>query len=215
MGQRHQIYVQYRPEPACPGGEEVEKKLFGFHHQWLWGYTACRQLSNLLSFYENAKKKGNSGVIGSTFSDRPDAIEVIQAIYSVDISSGYYHRLHRLDGCEKPEEGDNNNGITVIDFTGERPRYGFVSLFGLECLDTSKEKAYKNWVPMGAEEYLSLHYPNFRLPGGDPEEKEWNERCRGVADRLGGFEVLKTSDLKEIFPKSSFPPKRQPLGANK
>ena len=187
MGQRHQIYIRYK--------HNSKLETIGFHHQWIWGYAACRQLARVIQFYEAAVAYANR--------DYMPMAQAFEAVYSVDIESGYYSKIHRLESCDYPENEDNNNGITVIDLTGERPRYAFASFVGLECLDASKENSYKNWTPISAHEYLTLHYPNYETP-----ERPFDHQCQTIAGYLRNFETINIGQLNKIFPESSLNKKR-------
>lgn len=120
MGQRHQIYVKF---PDKLG-------IAGFHHQWLYGATAVQSLARVLAFYVNQEEYGP--LIKNTGYGLKRQAEVIRALYSVDVGSGYWHYVHSFqdqqdDYAERskehtpppevidPRNGDNNDGITIID----------------------------------------------------------------------------------------------------
>lgn len=145
MGQRHQIYVKL---PKKYYNEEnpnnKDSTVIGIHHQWIWGKTALTMLRNFIQFCLNANEY-------NPFITRyGDEINLLQALYSLDVQTGYFHSTCPLeDGeTEDPRIGDNNNGITIIDlsdFTPEKARndekkctgiikYCFLSLGYLECL---------------------------------------------------------------------------------
>lgn len=217
VGQRHQIYVKiaelafdkknpnYRPS-----------KVIGVHHQWLYGFGAAKQLMNLLTFHTNQQKYGPFSS-ESVMSDPSDAL---RSIYSVDIESGYYHPVHALgdDICENPRMGDNNDGITIVDFSDKKEaKYAFMSIDGLECIVRSRVKKYKDLVPMSATEWLNLYYPGFENPvlsensekigtllDVDDNRAEYEaikKQIRELAEKFSNYKVLTEDEVKTIFPK--------------
>ena len=143
MGQRHQIYLR-----------TIDGSIVGIHHQWLYGLRSVKQLKNMLTYIDNAVKNDE------TFSFKYDAQSMLAACYSIDIESGYYHRVHKLDD-NNPDNGDNNNGITLIDISDmDNPTYCFASIHGLERLDRSiLEGDYQHKTPIDYKQWIYLHYP--------------------------------------------------------
>jgi hypothetical protein len=216
MGQRHQIYVKL--EGANFGNNNPNNRppqVIGVHHQWLYGATAARQLLNLLKFHKNQQKYGPfTGK--AAMSDPADAL---RSIYSVDIDDGYYHQVSSLgeDTCEDPRLADNNDGITVIDFSKKEAKYAFMSIHRLEGAAPSQEKNYGDFEPISAKEWIGLYYPDFEKPlfKGSPkklrdalditdehsEQENFRAYMRTLADKLSEYKVLTQDELKDIFPK--------------
>ena len=209
MGQRHQIYVRVK--------EGDKKVVYGFHHQWLYGKTALKSLLRVLTFSEG---EGNYNALRD-FSYQPTS-DVIKSILSTDWTCGYYHMVHpfqsdrfnTMDSQEEewgqscikdPREGDNNDGITIIDFTGKTPAYCFMSLLGLEC-DTSQLDKIEDLTPLSAEKYLTAYYPNFKselYPDFETidQEREHREECIDLVGALDGYKILTLKQIQSIFPK--------------
>ena len=219
MGQRHQIYVKL---PAVNYGDSNPNSkpsaVIGIHHQWLYGHTAARQLHNLLTFFNNQQQYGPfTGK--STFSDPQTALV---AIYSVDIATGYYHQVAPLSEleCEDPRNGDNNDGTTIVDFTGKKPKYAFMSIETLECAHKSQIKNYKNFEPISARNWINLYYPDFDKPlitgaaknlrdslnitDEYSEQEAQREMLCALVNKFDNFNVLTKAEIKNIFP-SMFP----------
>jgi hypothetical protein len=222
MGQRHQVYLR------LPGANNRPEVTIGIHHQWLWGRTAARSLANLLKFVAN---QGEYGPF--TSNGGRDAMSALEAIYSVDVDSGYFHSVHPLwkwdneskgpkvgvhdECCADPTLGDNNNGITVIDLSGEKPKYCFMSVGHLECLGEGQENNYTNFKPIDIDQWMTLHYPTYKdgetcgcetctkepkyKKGHDKAIKANGEACRALVDFISKFEVLTKAEIKRIFPK--------------
>lgn len=220
MGQRHQIYVRLPKKFYNKNNvNNLPERTIGIHHQWLYGQTAGRQLANLLKFVMNQDTEYGPFKIGDY------AMDALKALYSTDIESGYFNQVHPLDDddcknwCENPMLGDNNNGITVIDLTEDKPKYCFMSLHHLECLDESQEENYESLEPMSFEKYLELHYPKFRTDKtcscetckAKKDKKVIAEHKKSAIDFhaknkelvkfLSQFEILTKKDIKRIFPK--------------
>jgi len=206
MGQRHQIYLRI-PAVAYGKGNPNNRPAMtiGIHHQWLWGVTAAGRLEKFLKFVKIQAKKSTY----SPFGCRSEAMDILASIYSVDAETGYSHGVYRFDETnnsviERPDEADNNNGATLIDLTGDKPKYCFISWHHLECLDKdveAKEEAdegsvVKNFVPMSVKTWLGLHYSKTDLPKykgyDDPEV---------VLKGLKGYKIMTAEDCIAMFPK--------------
>ncbi len=162
MGQRHQIYVKM-PENLGVGG---------LHHQWLYGMRAVEGLARVVAFYKKTMPdpddKFASGPLHSnTAYGCARQIEAIRSIYSLDQETGDWSYLHNLhEGCERgetpsecldPRNGDNNDGITIIDLSTPRVfKYCFMNICHLEG-----EIEPKKLTPLSAREYLLCYYPFF------------------------------------------------------
>jgi len=220
MGQRHQVYVRlpkvFYNKGNCNNRGEAT---VGIHHQWLWGATAIRSLKNLLTFVKNnsqdtyPKHQGTNTV---------EFERILAAVYSIDIDAGYFSSVYKFQDsyikeqqeqnpnkevkgqapeCEDPRNGDNNNGVTVIDLTGNKPTYCFLSIGGLEGLHKSKETAYDHFYPISASEWIALHYSD-----------SWTKEKISLADNqdtkeiekwvkfLESFKTITPKRLMEIFP---------------
>ena len=211
MGQRHQIYLRL-PKVYYGKGNPNNKSetTIGIHHQWLYGATALHFLTRLIDF----KQKLDADDSDYYFSKRNyDPNEVLKAIYSCDTSIGYYHGVHKLGSeCKNPFLGDNNNGITVIDFADPAGiSYCFLSLTHLECLregivernefqgDVDKG-FYTNLEPISASEWIDLHYTPDQLDKAY-EENPGNTvgRARSNLYKLKDVRVMTSGRLNQIF----------------
>jgi hypothetical protein len=221
MGQRHQIYLKlparFYYEGNCNNRPET---VIGIHHQWLYGQKAIKLCSNAMKFIKNQDEYGpltkTSGV--------SDAMEALSSIYSLDIESGYYHQTHPLWAykddrevigevgaeCKDPRKGDNNDGITIIDLTGEKPKYCFMSICHLECAEETREYV-KNFIPMSAHDYVKAYYPKYeketkvKVKGHDGKTKEvdnteFHAESKKIVEFMAQFEVLTLREVKKIFP---------------
>jgi hypothetical protein len=196
MGQRHQVYL-ITNQDSWEGGKKADKKhVYGIHHQWLYGRTAITLLGNFFEFIDNTKK-GNGDNWDwrngpSSYGDRAWP-QLLQAIYSTDIANGYFHFVHNLnedkDPClDNPYMGDNNDGITVIDLRGDKVKYCFHSLYGLE--------GTKGGKVLSARQYVNSYYPE-----KEQDDEMKNEIAKLLSRIEGKVELLTIEELKQIFPK--------------
>jgi len=208
MGQRHQVYVRL-PKKFYNNGNPNNKKEknIGIHHHWLYGITAIRLLRNYLKFQENVEPHSLDFM-----REDYNALEILKGCYSLDIEKGYYHGVHELtDEVNDPLLGDNNNGVTVIDFSKEKIKYCFLSIGGLQCLDEDidiqqdnwkhgnvEKPAYINFYPINAQQWLNLHYSENTLRSYDKKDRE---ELHKILTHLKKYEVLTLKDLIRIFPK--------------
>jgi hypothetical protein len=209
MGQRHQIYVRF---PQKLG-------IAGFHHQWLYGMNAVKSLARVAEFYKNSSEY--SPLKQSTGYGLHRQSRVIEALYSVDIKSGYWHHVaNLLDEVENgetppevldPRNGDNNDGITIIDLSKGDFRYCFMSVGHLEG-----EVNPETLKPMSALDYLLCYYPAFLEGLGgfkyDAQKREYstterealNEEDIGLAvealNMVDDAKLLTLEEVAEMFP---------------
>jgi len=234
MGQRHQIYVKI-PKVYYNKNNPNNRpsKVIGIHHQWLFGATAMRMLERLFKFISNTTIKYCE--LFDSSAER--AAQILATLYSVDHDKGYYHGNCVLEDGEtdNPCLGDNNNGITIIDyskltrdFTGDVKdaiKYCFMSIDHLECLGKSLitdkyiaedgEFEVESFVPISAEEWARLHYPDYhKLVNQSKERKqlrkdlnvksdsiEFAEYINGLVKELSQYKLLTLAEVKKIFPK--------------
>lgn len=218
MGQRHQIYLRLPEIFYFKGNPNNQpERTIGIHHQWLYGRTALRLLNQFLTYSQKTAEI-------ELKSWQSDAMGPLTAAYSFHAATGYSQGVCALeDGeCSDPMLGANNNGITIIDLCGPVPRYCFLSLHHLECLDIPQESKepgqgfYENLQPIDAETWLTLHYSQWKdgkcrsyknnaweFTEAPEVKKDCEELIAALADLKA--ELLTTKRIKEIFPKLPFP----------
>ncbi|WAO92210.1 hypothetical protein NCS54_00970600 [Fusarium falciforme] len=144
MGQRHQLFVIARV------GKHY-RSLAAVHHQWLYGVSALRSCLRLLRIFSDPGNrlalKHELDLAVSFFKDKPPPSEpeeyqdaesttcpfpfittclAIGASY--DSKTGQVQAIHELRYDMGYDQGDNNDGITVIDVTDlDHVRYCFVN----------------------------------------------------------------------------------------
>jgi hypothetical protein len=206
MGQRHQVYLRTKPRFYNKGNvNNKNAQTLGIHHQWLYGHTAIRLLHNFLNF----ASIDLSNKSYSSLDDPEKALEILKHAYSFDPAIAYHHSVHDITGetTDDPRNGDNNNGITVIDFEDGKLKYCFLSVGHLECMHETvhdpyydedsegKTLTYKNFEPIDVKQWMNLHYG-----------KDWNKgdadslEIQKLIDFVSSFELLSVKRLAEIFP---------------
>lgn len=191
MGQRHQVYVNLKPVYYNPDNPNNRgPKVVGFHHQWLYGWTATRFLKRALDYIAICNKQE----YGPFSHTAHDALPALAALYSVEESTGYFHTVQKFDDkdgeVKNPHLGDNNDGITVIDLTGDAPAYCFYSLGSTEGTKSLREGCYS------ARQYLESYYPKFKGHNGEDLSGDF----KPVLMALAKVRVLTPADMKRIFP---------------
>lgn len=204
MGQRHQVYLRLPAVNLGKGNPNNEPtKVIGLHHQWLYGQTAIKLLRNALRFIKNQAEYGPL----SASHNRCYAQQTLNALYSLNAESGYFHGVHTLDAeCNDPRRGDNNDGITIIDCAGDQVRYCFWSLG-----DTGGEIRLKTGKPYSAEEYVRSYYPRFETETKNArgeDTAEFHAETKAILAEISSVEVLDLATVKEIFP-AMFPAKKK------
>lgn len=160
MGQRHQIFIK-----SFNGLKEENKTTVGFHHQWLYGATAIRQLRNMLEFNKNTDKYHKLSSPKSNLLTDKDITKIVDVCFSTDIPSGYFYNMIELvneEGCEydvlSPENQDNNDGQTFVDFTDDTIKYCFTFPFDRDEDLEEGLPAIKCWKPLSASDYIKQYY---------------------------------------------------------
>lgn len=185
MGQRHQAYLRLPAVYYNPNNiNNKPARNIGLHHQWLYGYSAVNALYRFLAWL-----KSDTDSLKYISHDEHGAFE---AAYSFDHEIGYYHKVHTLGNEEtnNPTLGDNNNGITVIDVSGDKPAYCFASIGYLECLDGDEQP--EQYKPIDVRTWLKLHYPDW-----ERDNPAILKRVRFIEAQAG---LLTAEKLKQVFP---------------
>ncbi|SJL09184.1 uncharacterized protein ARMOST_12560 [Armillaria ostoyae] len=149
MGQRSQTFAIAK---VVPYGETKAyyRCVAAWHHQWCYGILpllAARRLLTLLEQRENAEivldeLRRLQGQYG-----RQESQDIPWSAWNVDINNPFKSYFHRasFQGSLLPAdmlsgEGDNNEGITVIDVTNpSKPAYCFVKLDESRILSAAQD----------------------------------------------------------------------------
>ncbi|KPM39230.1 hypothetical protein AK830_g7357 [Neonectria ditissima] len=175
MGQRHQLFViarlgnHYRP-------------LAAIHHQWLYGVSALRSCRRLLRIFSDASNrtalKHELHLAAGFFKDRgpppaqppeyedpekqPCLFPFITTCLAVgtgyDGDLGRVHTVHELAYDTGFDQGDNNDGITVIDISDlDDVRYCFVNVFENDY-DSDAAPSPGVCTPLTGRQYVGGYY---------------------------------------------------------
>ncbi|RMJ13810.1 hypothetical protein CDV36_006527 [Fusarium kuroshium] len=144
MGQRHQLFVIARVG-------KYYRSLAIIHHQWLYGTAALRSCLRLLRIFSDPGNrlalKHELDLAAAFFKNKPSPSEPDEARdvekstcpfpfittclaigASYDPKTGQVQAIHELPYDMEYDQGDNNDGITVIDITDlDHVRYCFVN----------------------------------------------------------------------------------------
>ncbi|KAF8971382.1 hypothetical protein BDZ97DRAFT_1913870 [Flammula alnicola] len=165
MGQRHQVYIIARVVPHGNPDKPNYRCIGALHHQWCYGslpLKAATRFLTLMKQKDNAEiireeVRALNGLYGSTMREVPVIPNtpcpftsfLLSSAWTTDLSEPdnmYGSNTMRLPAKVGTLEGDNNDGITVIDVTDpETPSYCFV------FLDERK--------PISATQYIRTYYP--------------------------------------------------------
>ncbi|KAJ6599168.1 hypothetical protein DFH09DRAFT_1389279 [Mycena vulgaris] len=163
MGQRHQVFIVARV--AAHNTTVHRYRCIGaYHHQWFSNVVSRLPLRAMKRFISLIKQKDNAKIVeeeiraiqgkygsGNAQPPLPEtpcpyALFLLASAWCVDLeghyASGVSFENGMLDANMGSNEGDNNDGISVIDITDPtNPSYCFVS------------------VPLSAEQYARAYYP--------------------------------------------------------
>lgn len=153
---------------------EGETTILAFHHQWLYGATACANALQVLRFAKNSKEDSENPFHKEFFTkglrsrDIKDEAKFITD-FVTNLMSVANSELHEMVGRvgfehftylnptepymrEQFDRGDNNDGVTIIDTT--TGKYCFASFD-----HTEGQYNIPLYVPVSAEEYAKSYYP--------------------------------------------------------
>ncbi len=207
MGQRHQLFVIAKINGRY-------RNLAAVHHQWLYGATALKRCHGLVQIFqavenrvpleqellsalhldEQSWKDEKRGVEGKAFVPFPMIATCLILGASFDSTDGYLHGVDIEPFGMEYNEGDNNNGITIIDVSElHHVRYCFadISPWGMES-----QTPVPLMTPLSASAYLWSYY--------DESKKEDQERYGNVIDRLEKWDLIDVAALRETWPKGTW-----------
>lgn len=220
MGQRHQVIVVYPAKFYYAGNcnnREVRAEVI--HHQWLYGHTAIRTLSRMVTFIKASVTERMGDIrFGTKDGYASDGTEALSAVMSVDPASGYFHNTsvwpasdwNRMEGGEtgyvkpqllSPDMFDNNDGITLIQFEiGQtKPKVCYITPSHLEGKRWKKEKHGKGpWTP---REYLAFYYTDRELKSKQFAEYrlEIEQALKNIEENTRAFTVAEVKKLLPLF----------------
>ncbi len=203
MGQRHQLFV------IAKIGARY-RNLAAVHHQWLYGATALKRCHRLVQIFQAAENRIpiRQELVSALYRDEeawkddrsdgrrkalmpfPMIITCLILGASFDPTDGYFHRVQIEPFGMEYDEGDNNNGITVIDISDLfNVRYCFVDIlpWGMES-----NTPVSRMTPLSASTYLWSYYN--RNDKGDQEE------FGQVIDKLEKWDLVDAAALRDTWP---------------
>lgn len=210
MGQRHQIFVNTRNDfsnRATYAKQYGRKKntIIGIHHQWLYGMNALTAALAVLEFnadYSNPSSNpygltNNYGQVHTAQALAELTCSLIALRESPDgakqYSPGYLLNTDEPWVLKQFDQGDNNDGVTIIDtLTG---RYCFLNIYE-QSTDEDDNGAHTlpRMVPQTAEQYVRSYYPTAT------SDAEINEQAANLTARFDRFPLLTVAQIIELFP---------------
>jgi hypothetical protein len=208
------------------GGNDTT--VLAYHHQWLYGFSAVIQALHVLEFnrdgneYHTPFKDGGIRYGGMFSRDDVDAwVNSVTGLLSL-----FNHPLHREFGTgrigmerlhylnkdepnmrENFDNGDNNDGITIIDTVSGK--YCFMVINSYQCEDNGR-KAYEIlsaveyvrdfYYPVDPEKWSDYDKERFPAKKMDAEIKRRKAIFAKLEKAYKGFPVLTEEELVKIWP---------------
>jgi len=152
MGQRHQIYIITKEHGIKP-----------YHEQWLYGTNPIRLVDRVVKAVKRAQDEAKKG--GVSFNEF-ELINLVSGVMNYDAIDNKAFNCFDIteditdkSGKVNPFRGDNNDGITIIDFSGAKIKYGFMFLE-----DTGVDDI-KGLTVLNAQQYVNRYYKDFAPQG--------------------------------------------------
>ena len=210
MGQRHQIFVITRNDfsnrtAAAKQYGRKKSTVIGLHHQWLYGMNALSAALAVLEFNADyANHISNPYALGNNYSGISTARALAEltgsliALRQSPDGMPQYSPAYLLNADEpwvltRFDQGDNNDGVTIIDtLTG---RYCFLNIYE-QSTDEDDNNATRlpSMVPQTAEQYVRTYYP------AATSATEINEQAANLSARFDRFPLLTIAQLTALFP---------------
>ncbi|KAH8833121.1 hypothetical protein DL96DRAFT_1584840 [Flagelloscypha sp. PMI_526] len=180
MGQRHQAYLIARVV-AHGATKATYRCVAAWHHQWSYGRLPPRGVRRFIDLASNRYNaeiileelkniEGKYGAVGPLQPRIPDiplpfSTFLLGCAFNVNLdaldgvyASGYDFLNSTMDAAMTPSQGDNNDGITVIDITDpSNIAYCHASLGYIE----SPSWPYPSKAPVSGEEYANAYETDF------------------------------------------------------
>lgn len=210
MGQRHQVYLFLKDDKGKTHGVAI-------HHQWLFGANAGLRTTQFMEFQKRSKGDKYNPINQVYFGGLYKSTESLKAFYTINPEHGFvstsvsYIGDGPQDAWEKecvidPRKGDNNDGITVYDFTDlKKPTYCMVNIERCKEKHEGSVCFLKSFKACSIEEYVRAYDP---IGGTEYQKKnhdaKWfykNEKeIQPILRRAKKFHVMEQARLEELFP---------------
>lgn len=200
MGQRFQIF-------GVTSNYKGETFTYGYHLQWCWGHYTISRLHQMLKYGE-ADCKSDYSDLRKSFNGY-EIEQLLQSLVSLNIHNNsfvYADNLERdnktLGKYESPFVFDNNDGVFVIDFRHEKPKF---ALFA-HRYDEATKKCY--FQMCSSLSYMQEYYGKgikAKLKESlccdtDSEFEEEYNAYMNMINYIDTFDVLSEKDMDNIFP---------------
>lgn len=206
MGQRHQVYVFVKDKKGEPIGA-------GLYHQWLYGRTAGLQAVRMMEYFKEAKKENYHPLTGGVNTyGLPILNKFLENFYSTIQETGYHSTEGSAidtangweDGVRDPRIIDNNDGVTVFDFTD--PKNPTYCMMNIHAQDGDRDSAsLPKWTPVSAERYIRAYYPiggtAYQKEHWKPKQFRENEKqLAKIFKRVPAHKLMTKERVRELFP---------------
>ncbi|KIK63966.1 hypothetical protein GYMLUDRAFT_40180 [Collybiopsis luxurians FD-317 M1] len=210
MGQRHQAFIIARIVPhGSTDGKAYYRCLGALHHQWCYGSLPLRAANR---FFELVKNPVNASIIRGElkslhgkygrYGQKPDlnavpcpySVFLLTCAFKIDFERSYVsggplqHGLLPANmGCW---DGDNNDGLTILDITDPvNPSYAF-------CLGPETDADLGD-EPCTAEDYLRAYFPDL---GPASEDSADDATMLELVAKFDSLPFLTEEKLAEAWP---------------
>ena len=211
MGQRHQIFIKvanpikFRYSKNWTDLSEAKKALgngkttvIAIHHQWLYGRSAVVNLINIMDFTDDKIRANNNNPFFDNFTCNSYGEWKQQLMMIIQVQANKLHprglgieNMIYLNDDEPNmrlacDEGDNNDGITIVDAINRK--YCFMNIYEQKLNEEYESVCLlPSMIPVSASDYANAYY-----------KKSGNRRFTKPLDK---YEVLSLNELNKIFPK--------------
>lgn len=214
---------------------EGDTVIVAFHHQWLYGRAFLQVASHIMFAVKSIIKYKHCDFIHHAYTEcndfeNPNEIvewmrNIMRNMFDAELSKYSRAAVERLwllneehvddknlAYCEDFTIGDNNDGVLLMDFTEENPKYCFININDANV----SERVLPYMKPIDAREYVLSYYAedldvlvkNQDKPQDAKEIAELVKKQKQnitvnkkFIKRFKGYNLLTVEQIIEMFPK--------------
>ena len=216
MGQRHQLFVIAKIANRY-------RSLAVFHHQWLYGATALKRCLGLLAIFSDSANRlpiqqelTAARRFDEDFWTKPRSYNDSEVPFpfittclllgaSFDVKEGYNASVILEPFNMAFNDGDNNDGITVIDITDLRHvRYCFVLWGFYERAEDDVEEEEEHTRPPRVPQMTPLSGPMYLGAYSSAEERSKHPDFQTLMQQYHEWDLIDIASLADTWPQGKW-----------
>lgn len=174
MGQRFQAhYIMLERQE----NSKVLVRKQAYHLQWCFGEYTIVRLEQVLNYMDKYLDNEYAPFHGIIYPPLEEGLKILQCLTSINMITGSYVNAieEEEDVSLNPLNGDNNDGIFIIDLRENKPRY---ALFNYKFELVTPTEYMSDYKEMSEDENLILD----------------------LIEKISKYETISEEELRELYP---------------